>query len=491
MVLIFSTTTSVLSDEYVDLFPADKLAVALYKIARDTNVELKKEKKSFLISGEWSNVNHAHSELEQYLTLETESFPSSDEVSDVQVESHLGNSQKVTPKKNAVQRGRKPGFSVDSGRFSNSNLPEPFVFHDGIVGNTPRPTTRRKADERAIKDKTNLKNEVTEVSSENDNKAIVVNIDAQTVAKNEAKGNEKTASTDHQNKVKKESSDIAVAEVNETVNVKVEPVSSDTPINCDEGFDGDTDVDEQYLPDTDGENTPANNKSNRKPECKAIKIEKDSVDETLKQKTSKTRKKKSFSKDKKVKKKKEITVEKKNTEDEFNCSQCDYRGKKRSNLSEHIRRMHGDPLTCEICNKVFGLKKDLARHTKHVHSDPSHFCEICGKLYKFRRAYNDHMKIHGDNYVKPNFPCNICGKSFSTKYVLTGHVNSVHLGMKKSFVCPTCGRTFTQKNSYLMHANVHAGIKPFVCDVCGKFFQLKVSSWTLSDYVLSCLNITA
>lgn len=109
------------------------------------------------------------------------------------------------------------------------------------------------------------------------------------------------------------------------------------------------------------------------------------------------------------------------------------------------------------------------------HSKAEHCCDICGKMYKEVRKLIDHKRIHSDDYVKPEFPCKFCTKSFSTKYVLAYHIKSDHLGMKRSYVCPTCGKSFSQKNSYLQHANVHLGIKPFTCEICRKRFSYEKS----------------
>ncbi|WAQ98022.1 GZF1-like protein, partial [Mya arenaria] len=256
----------------------------------------------------------------------------------------------------------------------------------------------------------------------------------------------------NQTSVKERSADIEVI-------IKTEPVTDD--------FDGDTDnlinmwlsKRKKNLLDDEEENN-----DRQKPEKKTNKVVKKRGARKKRQPKVKTDREPVPKNRKKCKK----------SEDVFQCKECDYKSNVRDNFREHIKRMHSmyvDSFECKDCGRFFGLKKDLSRHMKHVHTEESHFCDICGKVYKSRRAFTEHLPVHAEDYVKPMFPCEICGKTFSTKYVLTGHVNSAHLGVKKSYICPTCGRSFTQKNSYLMHANVHAGIKPYVCDVCGKAFS--------------------
>ena len=166
-------------------------------------------------------------------------------------------------------------------------------------------------------------------------------------------------------------------------------------------------------------------------------------------------------------------TEKKEMEEEkteyYKCEICTYIGFKKENLKDHMKRKHRNDFTCDVCGKKFGLNKDLGRHKKQVHCEAKHYCEKCNRVYKSKRRLDHHLKTHEADYVKPSFDCEICEKSFTTKYVLAAHIKSEHLGMKRIYQCPLCGRSFTQRNSYLMHANVHAGIKPYVCDKCGKF----------------------
>ena len=152
------------------------------------------------------------------------------------------------------------------------------------------------------------------------------------------------------------------------------------------------------------------------------------------------------------------------------CKECTYMATSKKRYNEHMKRKHKLTHKCDACDKCFGFSKDLSRHKENVHAEPSHFCDKCSSFYKSKAVYEHHMKTHEEGYVKPSFSCQICHRSFTTKYVLSLHIKSEHLGIKKTWLCSHCGKKFRQLNSYKMHMNVHQGIKPYVCDLCGKSF---------------------
>ena len=155
----------------------------------------------------------------------------------------------------------------------------------------------------------------------------------------------------------------------------------------------------------------------------------------------------------------------------FPCKECNYMATSKKRYNEHIKRKHKLSFRCEVCDKLFGLMKDLNRHKHSVHAEASYFCDKCSSFYKSKALYDQHMRTHEEGYVRPNFTCEICDKSFTTKYVMSTHIKSEHLGIKRMFQCSQCGKKFRQRNSYKMHMNAHLGIKPYVCDLCGKSFS--------------------
>lgn len=170
----------------------------------------------------------------------------------------------------------------------------------------------------------------------------------------------------------------------------------------------------------------------------------------------------------------------KSNEQVFKCTECDYQGHKKKRLSEHMGRVHGllidgkdaqnSSYVCDLCEKTFVFEKDLNRHKKIVHHGQIFTCQFCFKSYKSKYVYDRHLATHAEGYIQPKFKCQICEREFTTKFSLSSHIKSDHLGVKKTYSCPICSKTFSQIRSYRQHANVHAGIRPYVCEICGKSF---------------------
>ncbi|XP_041357227.1 zinc finger protein 595-like [Gigantopelta aegis] len=157
-------------------------------------------------------------------------------------------------------------------------------------------------------------------------------------------------------------------------------------------------------------------------------------------------------------------------EGDFPCQDCDLVAKSRNALGDHRHRVHlSCPTKCDICCKVFPNFRYMKRH-RASHVEPQHCCDICGKMYKIKKAMLDHKKTHDKNYVRPSFDCHLCSKNFCNRYILDCHIKAEHLGQKKSYLCSVCGKSFTTRHSLAEHSNAHTGAKPHVCEMCGKGF---------------------
>ncbi|XP_059219712.1 oocyte zinc finger protein XlCOF6 [Stomoxys calcitrans] len=122
---------------------------------------------------------------------------------------------------------------------------------------------------------------------------------------------------------------------------------------------------------------------------------------------------------------------------------------------------------CEKCDKRFNMKSALERHMA-VHSTEGrpHACPQCPKRFKRSQDMKWHLKTHSSE--KPNI-CDICGKGFALKYVLTQHRRS-HEVLEKNFTCSTCGRSYLFEKSLRLHERIHSGKTYYKCDLCSESF---------------------
>lgn len=152
------------------------------------------------------------------------------------------------------------------------------------------------------------------------------------------------------------------------------------------------------------------------------------------------------------------------------CKTCDFTAKSKQDLSEHRCLFHKNQVVkCDICDKIFANVAYMKRHLKR-HKDINFTCLECGKKYKDLKTLSEHQKTHIKDYVKPEYKCENCPKSFCSAYKRECHFKSEHLGMKKVFLCQTCGKSFTTNKTLQQHVNSHKGIKPYECSKCGKCF---------------------
>ena len=69
-------------------------------------------------------------------------------------------------------------------------------------------------------------------------------------------------------------------------------------------------------------------------------------------------------------------------------------------------------------------------------------------------------QISSDHERKKVFRCEICGKTYTTKTILTQHIGVIHEG-NKPFKCDICDYRSSQKGHIKSHvASVHEGKNP-------------------------------
>ncbi|XP_063709881.1 zinc finger protein 501-like [Culicoides brevitarsis] len=113
------------------------------------------------------------------------------------------------------------------------------------------------------------------------------------------------------------------------------------------------------------------------------------------------------------------------------CAFCGDEKSDSSSLYEHIRRYHNDDtFTCDICSKSFRSKFAFKHHYEAVHGERRHECSECGRRFKLKSGLKSHLLSHA-----PSEECKICQKKLSPRYM--SHHLKLH-SEKQSVFAVTC-----------------------------------------------------
>ncbi|XP_055602603.1 zinc finger protein 236 isoform X2 [Uranotaenia lowii] len=118
---------------------------------------------------------------------------------------------------------------------------------------------------------------------------------------------------------------------------------------------------------------------------------------------------------------------------------------------------------CDVCLKSFTTKYFLKKHKRLHTGEMPYSCQICGKAFTFQQSYHKHLLYHSDE--KPHV-CAVCGRAFKELSTLHNH-ERIH-----------SGKCFRQRVSYLVHRRIHTNTQPYKCTACDKSFRYKVSQRT-------------
>jgi len=198
------------------------------------------------------------------------------------------------------------------------------------------------------------------------------------------------------------------------------------------------------------------------------------------------------------------------------CHQCSDSFDNNINLLKHQENIHPDHvnktlvendvkslLACDKCQKGFRSNSGLAKHMltceKSESFDKGFKCDVCSK--SFQTKYD--LKIHSERHSSvPNYPCSFqdCIKKFYTKTDMKRHIKVSHEGrfagschicgrkfltidgvewkqhmnrhsQNKSLKCPFCPKSFYSDNSLKSHVVSHMDIRPWACSLCTKTFK--------------------
>ncbi|XP_062565052.1 zinc finger and SCAN domain-containing protein 12-like [Armigeres subalbatus] len=115
----------------------------------------------------------------------------------------------------------------------------------------------------------------------------------------------------------------------------------------------------------------------------------------------------------------------------YNCpiDGCDWTFHGRSNMSNHMRRMHPEngvqSHKCDVCGKYIRGKRGILNEHKKLHAlkDKSYVCQVCGKGFTLNRYLRQHSVIHTGLFP---YECGYCGKKFNNKWSMKTHEKNMH-----------------------------------------------------------------
>lgn len=108
----------------------------------------------------------------------------------------------------------------------------------------------------------------------------------------------------------------------------------------------------------------------------------------------------------------------------FGCGICHKLFSSNSYRRQHEDTHSGKPNKCQLCNKTFSTRYSLYRHVKLMHTiDRQHSCSFCDKRFHIYSLLERHVRENHlpDSDPRRYFNCNQCDGKFKTFHLLSTH----------------------------------------------------------------------
>ncbi|XP_021359839.1 zinc finger protein 665-like [Mizuhopecten yessoensis] len=129
---------------------------------------------------------------------------------------------------------------------------------------------------------------------------------------------------------------------------------------------------------------------------------------------------------------------------------------------------HPSQFVCNICGKIYRFRKKYIAHMSMHPTYTRHQCNVCGNTFSSNGHLKRHLKIHTE---QKQHKCDICDKHFHDLDRLKRH-HRIHLG-EKPHMCDICGKKFSEAGNLRKHHMIHTNVKPFICEKCGKGYSVQ------------------
>lgn len=178
-------------------------------------------------------------------------------------------------------------------------------------------------------------------------------------------------------------------------------------------------------------------------------------------------------------------------EKEYCCPKCDKKFLFKKAMEVHLVT-HDAPanLYCYQCDMTFKNRMSFTQHMKYSlkHIDPEklkYACQLCDKKFvKATRLEEHNLAVH---LKATPIQCTVPGCVFacSSKPVLRTHMRMVHRNVRaqRNHVCHTCGKTYTTKKTLEGHMRSHTGERPFKCPLCPSTFGYEAALYNHNKLV--------
>ncbi|GFY78173.1 hypothetical protein TNIN_152531 [Trichonephila inaurata madagascariensis] len=107
----------------------------------------------------------------------------------------------------------------------------------------------------------------------------------------------------------------------------------------------------------------------------------------------------------------------------------------------------------------------------HSRNDPKYVCDMCGKLFQFRRHYLKHTQVHKDIIFQKCFKC---AASFNSFIQFFDHLRT-HEQERNTLKCAYYGDLLSSSDARRLHENNHFIGNRFICEVCNRTFDTEMS----------------